>query len=108
MGVLIGFYGNWLIQLLDKLKSANTSSKILLILSFGPLFVYFWIAYTDVTYQLLFNLINVKGFFGFLHFVLVITSTGLGNILVDEFVFILPGVFFWLSLLIVEMKGLLR
>lgn len=108
MGIMIGFYGNWLIQLLDKIKSLNLLSQAFLLFSFGPLFIYFWIAYTDLKDQLVFNLINYKGIAGFTHLILVLLSTGWGNILADEYLFILPGIFFWMSLLIVEMTGLIR
>ena len=107
MGVMIGFYGNWLIQLLDKIKIENMFSQIMLLSSFAPLFIYFWIAYTNIEDQIVFNLITIKGAMGFIHFILIISSTALSSILVEEYIFILPGIFFWLSLLIVEMKGLI-
>ncbi len=107
MGVLIGFYGNWLIQLLEKMKGVETFHQLLLLFSFIPLFVYFWIAFSDVKDQIRKKLTDFKVISGFSHFLFIVLATGLGNIMIDEMFFIFPGIIFWLSLLIVEFKGLI-
>lgn len=110
MGVMIGIYGNWIIAVLDKISDAGLIQTGLFFLSFFPLIFYFMEVFTDFDKQTRFGkhshrLIPIIGIF---HIILVYSSLFIAELVNNQNVFVMSGVFLWSMLMFFEWTGFVR
>jgi len=109
MGVMIGFYGNWLIALVERLelpKTANYNLMWLFGFSLVMLLTYFLEAFTELQKQTWVKFIPLKTILGSTHLASMFALLWFSGIYESGFLFSWTGVALWVILLQVERREL--
>jgi ABC-type multidrug transport system permease subunit len=103
MGVLIGLYGNWLIQLIDKIQNQGFVVLTVFTLSFMPFILFFKEAFSKKPARP--KGFSLKLMLGGVYIVMVYGAIALSELLFSNYYFTSVGGIFWILLLQVSVQA---
>jgi len=97
MGVMIGLYGNWLIQLLDKIQNKDWIPLLAFTFSFFPFVLFFKEVFSEEQRRL--KHVSLKLVLGGVYILMVYGAIALSGLSSSDYFFSITGVFLWIVLL---------
>ena len=97
MGVMIGLYGNWLIQLLDKIQNKDWIPLLVFTFSFFPFVLFFKEVFSEEQTRL--KNVSLKLVLGGVYILMIYGAIALSGLSCSDYFFSITGVFLWIVLL---------